>query len=226
MKKMQIMIHLLLIDVEIPPACQIFFSSLLKLVTYDLIDISTYIRKGLNLQEDASFSSNFEQLGYASQYAVILLGNLYIVLVCLLLGLLLLVSTRRYQSKPWFNKLRKKLEASLIWHGTLQIFNESYIVICISCFVNIMLAKQASKFGEYFSLANAFLLLVVVVGYPLVILIVLVKNQPNLHLPKYRTWFGDFYLNFRYKEGKTTVLEPCYSALRRLAQAAAVIFLK
>jgi hypothetical protein len=66
MKKMQIMIHLLLIDVEIPPTCQIFFSSLLKLVTYELIDISPYIRKGLNLQEDASFSSNFEQLGYAS----------------------------------------------------------------------------------------------------------------------------------------------------------------
>lgn len=34
MKKMQIMIHLLLINVQIPPACQIFFSSLLSLVTY------------------------------------------------------------------------------------------------------------------------------------------------------------------------------------------------
>jgi hypothetical protein len=56
MKKMQLMIHMLLINVEIPPSCQIFFSSLLKLVTYELIDISSYIREGLNLQEDASFS--------------------------------------------------------------------------------------------------------------------------------------------------------------------------
>jgi len=64
MKKMQIMIHLLLIDVEIPPSCQIFFSSLLKLVTYELIDISPYIRRGLNLEEDSGFSSNFEELGY------------------------------------------------------------------------------------------------------------------------------------------------------------------
>ena len=64
MKKMQLMIHMLLINVEIPPTCQIFFSSLLKLVTYELIDISSYIREGLNLQEDAGFSSNFEQMGY------------------------------------------------------------------------------------------------------------------------------------------------------------------
>jgi len=48
-KKMQIMIHLLLIEVEIPATCQIFFGSLLKLVTYELIDISPYIRKGLKL---------------------------------------------------------------------------------------------------------------------------------------------------------------------------------
>jgi hypothetical protein len=60
MKKMQIMIHLLLIDVEIPPSCQIFFSALLKLVTYELIDISPYITRGLNLFDDSSFSQNFE----------------------------------------------------------------------------------------------------------------------------------------------------------------------
>ncbi len=50
------MIHLLLIEVEIPPACQIFFSALLKLVTYELIDISPYITRGLDLFDDAAYS--------------------------------------------------------------------------------------------------------------------------------------------------------------------------
>jgi hypothetical protein len=50
------MIHLLLIEVEIPPTCQIFFSALLKLVTYELIDISPYITRGLDLFDDAAFS--------------------------------------------------------------------------------------------------------------------------------------------------------------------------
>ena len=43
---------------------------------------------------------------------------------------------------------------------------------------------------------------------------------------QYREQFGEFYLQFRHKEGRTTVLEPFYSALRRLVQAAAVVFLK
>jgi hypothetical protein len=64
----------------------------------------------------------------------------------------------------------------------------------------------------------------VVLGYPILILIVLVKNQPNLQLPKYRRRLGDFYLQFRYKDGRFTLLEPCYSALRRLIHAAAVVF--
>lgn len=64
MKKMQIMIHMLLINVDIPPTCQIFFSSLLKLVTYELIDVSNYLRRALNLEEDRGFSPNFEQMGY------------------------------------------------------------------------------------------------------------------------------------------------------------------
>jgi hypothetical protein len=68
----------------------------LKLVTYELIDISPYLRKGLNLQEDAGYSPNFEELGYESKYSVILLGNLYIVLLVMILGLALVFSTRRF----------------------------------------------------------------------------------------------------------------------------------
>lgn len=37
--------------------------------------------------------------------------------------------------------------------------------------------------------------------------------------------FGEFYLHFRYQEGRSVLLEPFYSALRRLVQAASVVFL-
>ena len=143
----------------------------------------------------------------------------------MIIGLILLVSTRRCKTKSWFKKYRGKLKATLIWNGTLGIFNESYLVICISCFVNIVFAKQADKFGEYFSLGNTFFLLFVVLGYPILILVVLLKNQPKLQYMEYRNRFGDFYLHFRYKEGRHTLFEPCYSAVRRLIQAAAMVVL-
>lgn len=68
-------------------------------------------------------------------------------------------------------------------------------------------------------------MVIVVIGYPIVVLVVLTKNQPKLHLKEYRDMFGEFYLNFRYQEGRIVLLEPFYSALRRLVQAAAVVFL-
>jgi hypothetical protein len=36
--------------------------------------------------------------------------------------------------------------------------------------------KETSKPGEYFSLVNALIFLMVVLGYPILILIILVKN--------------------------------------------------
>jgi hypothetical protein len=54
--------------------------------------------------------------------------------------------------------------------------HESYIVICLGCFVNLMSWKETSKPGEYFSLVNALIFLMVVLGYPILILIILVKN--------------------------------------------------
>jgi len=59
-------------------------------------------------------------------------------------------------------------------------------------------------------------MVIVVIGYPIVVLVVLTKNQPKLHLKEYRDMFGEFYLNFRYQEGRIVLLEPFYSALRRL----------
>jgi hypothetical protein len=86
------------------------------------------------------------------------------------------------------------MQSVLIWHGTLGLFNESYIVICVGCFVNITVTKSGLKFGEMFSLVNAYLLLLVVLGYPILILTILVRNQPNLHKSEYRNQFGEFYL--------------------------------
>jgi len=49
MKKMQIMIHLLLMDINIPSNVSVFFNSFLKLVTYNLINLEPMTRKLLKL---------------------------------------------------------------------------------------------------------------------------------------------------------------------------------
>jgi hypothetical protein len=48
-RKMTIMVHLLIINVKIPANAQMFFAGLLSFVTFDIIELGPYIRKGLDL---------------------------------------------------------------------------------------------------------------------------------------------------------------------------------
>ena len=52
MNKMQIMVHLLLINVAIPANARIFFSGLLSFVTFGLIDFEPTFRKILHLSQE------------------------------------------------------------------------------------------------------------------------------------------------------------------------------
>jgi hypothetical protein len=60
MKKMQVMIHLLLVNVVVPASCQIFFNSLLSLVTYNIVDLSPYLKRWLKLDDDVPMADNFD----------------------------------------------------------------------------------------------------------------------------------------------------------------------
>jgi len=50
--KLQIMVHLLIANVNIPAVAQVFFSGLLELVTYSIIDTEKYLRKLFKLVDD------------------------------------------------------------------------------------------------------------------------------------------------------------------------------
>ena len=91
-KKVQIMLHLLIIEVDIPANAQMFFSGLLNLVTFNMIDLSEYIKRVLHLIEPikTDANSNLENLGYNSIFFIINMGNLLIVIIGLVF--LLMVS--------------------------------------------------------------------------------------------------------------------------------------
>jgi hypothetical protein len=56
---MQIMIHLLLMDISIPSNVAVFFNSFLQLVTYNLINLEPMTRKFFKLYDDEAFSETF-----------------------------------------------------------------------------------------------------------------------------------------------------------------------
>jgi hypothetical protein len=58
-KKLQIMVHLLLTRTSIPINAMIYFSGLLSVVTYDLINTEPFLRRMLNLVDEKDFNVAF-----------------------------------------------------------------------------------------------------------------------------------------------------------------------
>ena len=75
------MVHLLIVNVNIPVNAQIFFSGLLNLVTYNIVDLKKPVRELLRLDanEDVLINQNFESLGYESNFYLINISDLFIV---------------------------------------------------------------------------------------------------------------------------------------------------
>lgn len=75
------MIHILLLNIVVAPNALMFFSSLVSLVNFDLIDMEPLSRKMFKLKNDHPFSDVFDEFGYSSNYIIINLGMLFYVLI-------------------------------------------------------------------------------------------------------------------------------------------------
>jgi hypothetical protein len=79
MNKLQIISHLLMIKVRIPPNAWLFFVSLLSLVNFDIIDTEPLSKRIFRFGMEQPFSDTFEELGYASKFFIINMGTLFYV---------------------------------------------------------------------------------------------------------------------------------------------------
>jgi hypothetical protein len=93
MKKMQLMIHLLLVNVVVPASCQMFFNSLLNLVIYNIVDLSPYLKRGFKLDDDVPMADNFDSLGYNSHFLILNMSNFFVAFVIVLCIFALIIGT-------------------------------------------------------------------------------------------------------------------------------------
>jgi hypothetical protein len=138
MKKMQLMIHLLLVSVVVPASCQMFFNSLLNLVTYNIVDLSPYLKRGLKLNEDAAMAENFDSLGYNSHFLILIMSNFFVAFTVIILIFALIIIMKPIALYfPWVHNIRQRLMKKMMWAPILDLFNESYLSMSISIFINL-----------------------------------------------------------------------------------------
>ena len=223
--KLQIMVHLLITNVRIPANAQIYFSGLLELVTYSIVDTEPLMRKWLNLTDGKDFNPNFYALGYHSVFFAINLGPLLFVGLYQVLVLLFVVGTKRV-TNPHVSRLRAKAKASVMWGDVLTYINEGYIVFVLSCAMQYKYLDFGSR-GTAFSSVLALVSGVILIASPLTNLGIMLRYRNDLGKEPVKEKYESLYdkLNYESTTSLAVLLEPFLTQMRILVMCLALIYL-
>lgn len=180
--KLQLMVHLLLINVQIPANATVFFGIILELVTYNFIDIDDKIRYLLKLVDTVELSPAFNDLGYESVYFVLNVGNIIIGIVLIAALLTTLVVTFCCTSIPWIKRQRDKVSKRLLWNTVLSFGNETILMCSLWVFLNLKYISRQSftSFGEGLSAEITFVVAILVLILPCICTFLLFKYTDKL----------------------------------------------
>lgn len=77
-KKMQIIVHMVLVNVSIPANAALFYAHFLEIVNFDILPTDGLYEYLFDLKEGDAISVNFEMLGYETIYMIKNLGSVFI----------------------------------------------------------------------------------------------------------------------------------------------------
>ena len=220
------MVHLLLTRVKIPANAALYFSSLLDLANYDLINTEPFLRKWLKLVEEEELDASFQSLGYDSVYFVINIGSLLLVAVYLLLKLLFVCLAKNVEIE-WVQKKRVAWRKQLLWNEMLLYIEESLVVFSLCFFLQLQHISFSSG-GKAFSTLLALTFGGVLAAFPFITLGLLIKHRHNLKTQECKQRFGSVYedLNFKLGPSMASLLEPFASQIRVILMMTTMVFVE
>lgn len=176
------MVHLLIVNVDIPVNAAIFFSGLLNLVTYSLVKLEKPIENALHLTKNElePLNKNFAQLGYTSNYYILNASDLFLVAMMIMTILLFILLTSNVNNEK-IKKIREYACSKMIWNGVLSFINESFLLTAVSCFSNFTDLKWGNN-GERFATLLCFVVaFFTLLLYPACGLLFFRKNKDSLN---------------------------------------------
>ena len=134
MRTIQIISHMMLINLATPSSAQIFFGSLLNMVTMDLMpSLTSFVVRKLKMDEVDGINYNFELFGYSSKLSIVNYGSasfLFLVVPLLALSAKLLAALK----VDIVSRRAEALYRSVFWNSIIGYCYEMYTVIAV-CFL-------------------------------------------------------------------------------------------
>jgi len=223
-KKMQIMIHLTMTNVNFPANAQIFMSGLFSFVTYNLIDLEGTMRRITGIEDTEQISPNAYFLGYHSVYLLVLISNVLIAILSVL-GSLTLFFIAKFTKNERIVKYREELRKKLFWNGVLSVNLEMHLILCICVCIQFKHLNFTDKAKGFSSVLN-FVFAIYIIGAMAVSAYIVQKNKSKLNSKSIKEQFGSLYeeLNIKRTQSSWVLQEPLISNSRAALLAFVLLF--
>lgn len=235
MKKLQIVVHLILVNLACPSNAMFFYGILLKIVAFDVLPVDDYYDEAFELQESEAINPTFDNIGYESMYYVRNLGSMFLTFLLIPIGVIVLWPLKLCFKNHKVLQRRQKFIDGVFWNGTILFFFENCMVLIVSASTNILLLLsvntdvQMYSTGEFIqtwagmlTLAVVLLLPFFVLGFFLINFTDKVQQREERFMSKYVALVADMHLE---RAGKLSLLHVLYQQLYRVGVSLSVVFL-
>lgn len=159
--------------VKLPANSLAFFSFLLQIVSFEMIPcefLYSEMEQPLSEIPVNERAERYESIGFDGVWIVINLGSFFLLLCLFPFRFLKLAILRLLERKwPQLKKHRKSARHELLWEWPIATIKESFIVIAMSCLINISFIKWEStedNFAARLNLVIAYILCAFTILYP------------------------------------------------------------
>lgn len=224
--KLQLIIHLVVINVLIPPHTMIYFKGLFGFITFQIFDFRPMLNKIFALKEDTKIiSRNLYFLGYESTYFISNLSDIFILLffTCCM-GMF--IYGARNSHNPKVQEYRRRSQNILIWNGVYEAIRQPYIVFVVSVLVNT-LALTWENTGVGINNILMFACFIMILAFPVWSLVHLLRNKQRLNERRFFGLYGTIYGKLKWSTLRVqTLLEPSSETFRVLIVCLGLIYLQ
>jgi len=221
---LQLIVHFPLFLLVLPANAGLFFDQLMKVAAFDVIETTPYWDSLLSLDPTVPVNQNFEALGYESLYFLQNLGSLVLIFAGYFLCLMLLLLLKCCSCCECCKWLTDKVSRKLLFGPLISLIQKSYMVVIVSCLINLQNLSWTS-YGEITQSVATIFYLVLFLAFPIVESLYLAYRFDHLGEEEMQARHGAFIEDLDLRRGRLVLLQPVWFKLRRLILGVAVVLL-
>ena len=115
-----------------------FFNQIMKIASFNLIDIDSYINRMLNLHTTNPQNQNFKQLGFSSTHFLNNMGSMIFGFIFYLFGIIIVLLLDPIAGKSKFIETIVNYLKGMLFHNyIISMMIESYSNISLCCYISL-----------------------------------------------------------------------------------------